>query len=86
MYYAFFSQYAFFFTQEHQPWGAEGGKFAPDTDHLPAAERGRMQYPLVTENVQEQLESEENIIICDSKGVEITDSAVRTGNYHVCLI
>ena len=27
----------------------------------------------VTDNVREQLESEESIIICDSKGVEVTD-------------
>ena len=34
-----------FFTQEHQPRGAEGGKYASYTDLLPAADRGRMQYP-----------------------------------------
>ena len=34
-----------FFTQEHQPRGAAGGKSASHTDHLPAADRGRMQYP-----------------------------------------
>jgi len=42
--------------------------------------------PVVTEKLQQQLESKENIIICDSKGVEISDSAGTTGNVHVCFI
>jgi len=33
-----------FFTQEHQPRGAAGGKSASHKDHLPAADRCRMQY------------------------------------------
>ena len=37
--------------------------------------------PVVTEKLHEQLESKENIIICDSKGVEIMESAGTTGNF-----
>jgi len=41
--------------------------------------------PVVTEKVQEQMDSEETIIICDSKGVEIMESAGTTGNFRSVL-
>jgi len=37
--------------------------------------------PVVTEKLQEQMDSEDTIIICDSKGVEIMESAGTTGNF-----
>jgi len=37
--------------------------------------------PVVTEKLQEQMDSEDTIIICDSKGVEIMESAGTTGKF-----